>query len=248
MRISKFQGRMIGSALALAGLALAAAAQAHDLRMSGAWRLSQPPQPPLRTADGQEPPLTEDGRRLLDERLAEQAAGRSTDGVETACLPPGVPRLMTTEPPFIIVQTPVKVTFLHEYQHTIRHIHLNEDHPSDDEIDPFFGGTSVGHWEGDVLVVRTRRFNDQIRLDAAGTPQSADSQITERFRVLDDGARLENIVTVEDPANYASAWSTRLVYDRSDQTALKEDVCAYKLLHPNLRERINAGPAGAPAS
>lgn len=213
-------------------------ASAQDMRLSGSWQLPNGAVEQLTTADGKPAPYTAAAQEILQARLSEQSRGQSTDGVEVSCLPPGIPRLMTTATPFTFILTPSKVTLLHEFQHTIRHVHLNEDMPSEDDIDPFFGGTSVGRWDGNVLVVKTGRFNDQIRLDSAGSPQSADATITERFKVSDDGTTLENLITIEDPENYSAPWTARIVYNRSDVSHLKEDVCAYKILHPTLRSRI----------
>lgn len=208
---------------------------AQDMRMAGAWVLEQSAPNPLTTLDGRPAPYTDAARQLLAERMAQGTAG---DAVETDCLPPGIPRLMTTNVPFKVLITPAKVTMLHEFQHTIRHIPLDEFMPSDEDIDPFFGGTSIGRWEGNTLVVQTGRFNDMIRLDAAGSPQSSQAKITERFTVSDDGKTLENIILVEDSENYTAPWTTKLVYSATDVPLHKEDICAYRLLAPSLRDRI----------
>ena len=227
---------MVATAAILAVTSLASA-NAQDMRLAGSWVLSGPAPTQLKATDGSEAPYTAQARALLAERLA---AGPAGDAVETACLPPGIPRLMTTEPPFTVLITPSKVTILHEFQHTIRHIHLNEDMPAEEDIDPFFGGTSVGRWDGNALVVTTGRFNDQIRLDAAGSPQSENAVITERFEVSADGSSLTNSISVNDPANYTRPWTATLSYNRSDVVQLKEDVCAYKLLAPSLRAQVDA--------
>lgn len=229
--------RSMVTATAIFAVATLAQANAQDLRMSGSWVLATPVEGPLKASDGSEAPYNDAARALLAERMAAGAAGDPTDA---ACLPPGIPRLMTTEPPFTIVITPAKVTLLHEFQHTIRHIHLNEEMPSEDDIDPFFGGTSVGRWDGNSLLVTTGRFNDQIRLDKAGSPQSANAIINERFTVSADGSTLVDEITITDPENYTRPWTTSLTYNRSDVVQLKEDVCAYKLLAPSLQALINA--------
>lgn len=230
----------LASSVLLAGAVTLAPAHAQDMRLAGSWKLNKPLITPLRTTDNAPPPYTAQGASILKQRLDEQAKGKSSDGVETRCLPPGNPRLMTTDRPFTILITPQKVTLLHEFQHTIRHVYLNEELPSEDDVDPFFGGTSVGHWEGDTLVIKTARFNDQIQLDASGTPQSENSQITERYRVINNGQTLENTILVEDPDNYTAPWTTRIEYDKSDVVHLAEDICAYKLLDQALRDRVDA--------
>ena len=232
------QLRTMVTVAAIAAVTSLSPAAAQDLRMSGSWVLSAPVHGSLKTAAGTDAPYTAAARAVLAERMA---AGISGDPVDSACLPPGIPRLMTTQPPFSVLITPVKVTMLHEFQHTIRHIHLNEDMPAEEDIDPFFGGTSVGRWDGNTLVVTTARFNDQIWLDQAGSPQSENAVITERFTVSEDGGKLVNQITIEDAANYTQPWTATLSYYRSDVVQRKEDVRAYKLLAPSLRAQIDSG-------
>lgn len=229
---------LAATAVSVSGLSPAVA---QDIRMAGNWVLAAPVEAPLKTTNGASAPYKAEARTVLEQRMS---AGLSADPVDRDCLPPGIPRAMTFPRPFTVVITPAKVTMLLEFQHTIRHVHLNEDFPSNDDIDPFFGGTSVGEWDGNALVVTTARFNDQIWLDSAGSPQSENSKITERFEVSADGNSMLSTITVEDPDNYTAPWSTQLAFVRSSAAMLQEDICAYKLMPESLRSRLASQNAG----
>ena len=72
------------------------------------------------------------------------------------CLPPGVPGSTQQPYPMQIVQTPTQVIFLYEAYHLFRVVPLDKPHPSD--LDPTWMGNSVGHWDGDTLVVDVTGF------------------------------------------------------------------------------------------
>jgi len=239
----KIPARQIGglTALALSVLALPAAAAAAPADLAGLWRLDGPFQPEMKTADGKEPPLKPEARRLLQQRIAARRAGKSGDGVEI-CLPPGTPRIMWMDRPFMLVVTPAKVTLLHEYQHTIRHIPLDEASPPADQLDPTYGGTSVGRWEGDTLVIETTGFNDLTQLDQAGLPHSTELKVVERLRLVDGGSTLEDVVTITDPQAYERPWTARVAFKRAPGVQMEEDVCAERLLDPTLVESLNKQP------
>src|SRR2546430_13904578 len=77
---------------------------------------------------------------------------RGIDDPTSRCLPAGVPRsVMLGLFPQKIVQTPKEIVVLYEYMNTFRVIALNGKHP--DDLLPSYMGDSVGHWEGDTLVV-----------------------------------------------------------------------------------------------
>ncbi len=125
-------------------------------------------------------------------------------------MPHGMPRLMESPYPIEIVQTPGRITFLHEVAHNTRRIWLSRDHPK--HVALTFLGDSVGHWEGDTLVVDTTGLNDRTFIDDEGSSHSTQEHVVERYRKIDDGAGLELIMTVEDPVTLEHSYSYRRVY------------------------------------
>jgi hypothetical protein len=220
------------AALSLAGAALAQGAP----NLAGTWRIAEPFQPAMKTADGKLPPMKPAAKKIYDQRIAARRAGKTEDIIEV-CLPPGTPRIMWQQGPFMLLQQPKKITIVHEFQHTLRHIYMDEKLPAGDDVNFLYGGDSVGRFEGDTLVVESNGFNDQTQLDTAGLPHSPEMKVTERYRLLDPNT-LENRVTITDPANYTAPWTARITYRRDSAAELKEDICAIKLVDPALRDRL----------
>jgi hypothetical protein len=168
---------------------------------------------------GVEIPLTPQGEALYKSRVARLGK----DDPEARCLPPGVPRLTTTPYPFRFVQTPNYIAILYEGgTHTWRQIFMDGRKPSKFAED-LWNGESVGHWEGDTLVVETTGFNDKTWIDAAGVPHSTELKVTERIRRLDaDNMEIVNIV--DDPVMYTKQWSFT-TYPKRLQGELLEYIC-----------------------
>jgi hypothetical protein len=190
----------------------------------------------LRTSDGKAPPLSEQGRATQQSRTAALRKGDDQDPV-TRCLRPGTPRILVQGTPFLLLQTPRKVTFVHQFQHVLRHVPLGASLPAPDDLEPTWGGTAVGRIEGDTLVVETSGFHETLWMDRTGLPQSAAARITERIRLVGRNT-LEDVVTVDDAQNYTKPWTMTLRFRRADGTELKEDICAEKLLDPALKKSI----------
>ncbi|MBV9742245.1 MAG: hypothetical protein JO099_00660 [Acidobacteriia bacterium] len=170
-------------------------------------------------ATGIEPPFTPQGETLYKARLADLGK----DDPEARCLPPGVPRLNTTPYPFRFVQTPTYIAILYEGgTHTWRQIFMDGRKPSQ-FADDLWNGESIGHWEGDTLVVETTGFNEKTWIDAAGVPHSTHLKVTERFRRLDaDNMEIVNII--EDPVMYTKPWSFT-IYPKRLKGELLEYIC-----------------------
>src|ERR1700730_8080671 len=97
----------------------------------------------------------------------ENYASRATADTEGKCYLPGVPRITYMPFPFQILQEPILITVLYEYDHAIRYFHMDgSKHPSG-HID-FWMGDSRGRWEGETLVVDSVHFNDETWFDRAG--------------------------------------------------------------------------------
>ncbi|MEO6376535.1 MAG: hypothetical protein ABIO37_00815, partial [Caulobacteraceae bacterium] len=86
--------------------------------------------------------------------------------------------------------------------------------------------------------VETAGFNDQIRVDEAGLPESADARVVERIRKVDANT-LEDRVTITDPKNYTAPWVARVTFKRVPGGLLAQHICAEKLFPepPNARPR-----------
>jgi hypothetical protein len=189
----------------------------------------------LRTVDGKAPPLNAAGRKLQRERLSQIRAGKSQDPMRL-CLPPGTPRDMLSPGPFMLIQTPAKITMLHENRHLVRHVYLDGPLQLEDP-DPWWEGHFSGYWDGNVLVIETAGFNGEQWLDASGLPQSPDMKVVERFTLVDQDT-LEDLITIEDPAFYSSPWSARLRFRRLPGEArhLVQHECSESLLEYPLKE------------
>jgi hypothetical protein len=130
-------------------------------------------------------------------RVLESYRNRAIDDPTARCLPPGVPRVHSVGLfPIQIAQLPDHIIILYEYMNVFRVIPLNVPHPED--LEPSYLGDSVGHWEGDTLVVDITSFNDRTWLIGAGTFHGENLHITEEWnRVSTD--RIDYEATMEDP-------------------------------------------------
>jgi hypothetical protein len=108
--------------------------------------------------------------------------------------------------------------------HTVRTIYMDgRQHPAD--LQPTYYGYSVGHWEGDTLVVDTRGFNETFWMDRAGTPHTEQLRFVERFTRTDFNT-MEYQVEITDPGAYTAPWKTNVFRMRFNaNNELFEYVC-----------------------
>jgi len=140
------------------------------------------------------------------------------------CYKPGVPRLTYLPFPFQIVQSPQAVTIFYEYVHNYRTIHLNRKTHLEG-ID-FWNGDSIGHWEGNTLVVDVANFNDQTWFDKAGNFHSEALHVVERY-TRTDASTITYEATIEDPNVFTRSWkiAVPLVLHREPNFRLLEYEC-----------------------
>jgi hypothetical protein len=128
----------------------------------------------------------------------------SKEDPEANCLPAGIPR--GSPYPWRIVQTPTHYFILFEGNiHSYRQIFMNAKHPEDP--DPTWFGHSVGHWEGNTLVVDTVGFNDKFWFDYKGHPHTEKLHTIERYARTDLG-HMSIEVTIDDPGAYTKPFTT----------------------------------------
>jgi hypothetical protein len=214
--------------LALSAATLAARAQAiYDPppgeNFQGVW-LIQGEHSTVRTLDGKLPPMTAVAAKRYAAAVKARRAGKADFDTIRTCRPHGFPRILFAAYPIEILQEPSQVTFIHEIHHMPRMVYLDASLPKLEDLDPNWMGLSVGHWEGDTLVVDSQGFNDLTTLDTAGLPHSSEMRVAERIRKL-NADTLEDVITITDPKTFTAPWSTRVTYRRQPGLRLKEYVC-----------------------
>jgi hypothetical protein len=178
--------------------------------------------------DGQVPPLTAEGRQ----RLADTRSGQSNGPFFTTanfsyydrCITRGVtgsilPSLYGDA--MRIVQSPTEVAISYEMLHDTRVIPLDGRPPADAGVRQYMG-SSVGHWEGNTLVVETTNMTDELTVGRM--PHSEDMKLTERFTRIDP-EMIDYVVTVEDPRTFERPWTFRLTLTTQPDYELLEYSC-----------------------
>jgi len=163
------------------------------------------------------------------ELVTKRMADNSKDNPDAHCLPMGIMQLDSHPYPKKIIQTPKEVLMIYEASGTtVREIFLDgRPLPKKEDVEPWWNGYSVGHWEGDTLVVETTGLMDDGWLDVRGSPLTSAAKLTERIRRLNYGY-LEIKVTIDDPKAYTKPFDA-IVYSRIMPTSQpSEFVCIDK--------------------
>jgi hypothetical protein len=159
------------------------------------------------------------------ERVVRQ--GRFSDPLSLG-YPPGMLRNMNMPYGIQIVVRPEMVWIIHEGPH-VRYIYTDgRPFPPADELWPTFEGYSIGHWEGDTLVVETASIKGGIPVDRTGLVFSDKLRVTERMRKISETV-FENQMTIEDPIALTGPWNVRRVYNkREDEYPRMENVPVFE--------------------
>ena len=163
------------------------------------------------------------------ELVKKRMADNSKDNPDAHCLPMGIMQLDSHPYPKKIIQTAAELVMIYEASGTtVREVFLDgRPLPKKDDVEPWWNGYSVGHWEGDTLVIETNNLMDDGWLDVRGSPLTSGAKLTERIRRLNYGY-LEIKVTIDDPKAYTKPFVAE-VYSRIMPTSqLSEFVCIDK--------------------
>jgi hypothetical protein len=186
-------------------------------------------QPTYRMADVSNPNLKPWVKEAMKKDNDEILGGKIAFSARSSCLPGGVPVFMLFGgPPIYFIQSKDKVLMIYEGDHQVRHIYLNVPHSKNPK--PSWYGESVGHYEGDTLVVDTVGQNTKTVVDAYRTPHTDKLHVVERWKLINDGKTLEVNLTVDDPDTFNESWSTFQRYQRGAAT-LQEEACAENNQH-----------------
>jgi hypothetical protein len=157
---------------------------------------------------------------LLKKRMGEN----SKDNPDAHCLPLGLMQLHMHVQPRKIIQSPDEVVILYEAQSGLRQIFTDGRLLPTPDVLPWWYGYSIGHWEGDTLVVETTGFRDDVWLDINGSPLTNTGKMIERFRRPNYGS-LEIEVTIDDPKVYTKPFTVKVNQRLMPDTELIEFIC-----------------------
>ena len=152
-------------------------------------------------------------REILRKRNDLVLAGKAPSfGID--CGPIGGAAFLVRTPnqPYYFVQAPDRVIIINQDDHQFRHIYMTAAHSIN--LKPSWSGESIGHYEGDELVVDTVGISAGAPVDRFFTPHTDKIHMVERFKVLPGGDRLDVRVHVEDPGAFTVPWDARISYDR----------------------------------
>jgi hypothetical protein len=161
------------------------------------------------------------------------------DSPQANCVPPGMPGIMSQPYPIEILYTPGMVTVIAEAYMQVRHIYT-DGRPHPDDPDLTYNGNSIGHWDGDTLVVDSVGFTKDTPLGMnMGTRHSEKMHIVERLQ-LKDAKTLDITTTIDDPEALTKPFSRTVTYARHPDWTLAEYIC-----QQNNRNSVDAsGKAG----
>jgi hypothetical protein len=180
--------------------------------LSGLWHAT-----PKWDTDLKDSEVQQWAREQAQQRLANPASLSWS----VLCLPPGP--MVTFTGPLKIVHTPQLVAVMYEVPNNFRQIFLDgRSLPNDPN--PTWQGYSVGHWDGDTLVVESNGFNDKSWVGRPGFPHTEALRVTERYRRRDFG-HMDVQITFDDSKTFARPWTatSELLYD--PDTEMLEYVC-----------------------
>jgi hypothetical protein len=144
-------------------------------------------------------------REALEKQNALALAEKNGETRQARCWELGVPDIHEAPQPLYFIQTPAEIVM---YQgHRARHVWMNVPHSNN--LAPSWYGESVGHYEGDTLVVDTIGQNEKTFVDGYRTPHTTQLHVVERFHVVNGGKGLDVAFTVDDPGTFYKPWSGR---------------------------------------
>ena len=215
--------------LLIAVTAVPLAAQQKRPDLNGVWQGPYTPDLSRTLPQGQTIPFTPYG----EERFKKVDPANNPDGF---CLPVGPARGFQAPAPFQLVQNDNTIAVLFENQRIFRIIYLDgTKHPDDIADYPEWMGHSVGHWEGDKLVVDTVGANERTWLDTQGHEHSDKLHLTETFEKTGTD-NIHYTVTFEDPVFFAKPWTSPRDFKRQN-TRIMSYSC-----EENEKDRIHLLP------
>ena len=170
-------------------------------------------------------PKAAEYNKLYQEKAKE---GVRFDDPATQCYPAGMPRIMTRYGSLMMLQYPTAIFMVSRLSNEYRVIYLDgRARIPESNLDRNWGGESLGHWEGNTLVVETEGFTDENHMIQAGIKASKKLKMTERYRMINDNNTLVMELTMTDPDNWVGEWKHVKFRDRVLRSDVREANCIY---------------------
>jgi len=185
-------------------------------------------QPTYRIGDVSNPNLKQWAKEVMKKDNDEVLAGKIAYTPYSSCHPSGVPAIDLQGGPIFFVQTPKEVLMLLQQDNQVRHIYL--DVPHSKNVKPSWYGESVGHYDGDTLVVDTMGLATKSFVDNYRTPHTDKMHVVERFQLIDGGKQMQIRISVDNPDTFNQPWQGLRTYRRMSG-ALEEEICAENNQH-----------------
>jgi hypothetical protein len=182
-------------------------------------------QPTFRVADLANANVKPWAKEIMRRENEKVLAGGIGYTPRSSCMPAGVPAFMMypVAEPLYFLQTPKQVTMIFAGNAETRRVYLDVPHSASPK--PSWYGESVGHYEGDTLVIDTIGLNARTYVDNYRTPHTEKLHVIERWRLNDD-MTLEVIFTVDDPDTFNAPWTAAYHFRRIQRPIVYEEVCA----------------------
>ena len=158
-------------------------------------------------------PLSSAGQAFVGRNAAAMQAGKIMQTAWVSCRPGAISTMTMPREKIVVLESAGEATILFEMPRMVRRIRMNGSHPQ--ALAPGYVGDSVGHWEGNTLVVDTLGFNGYAELDARGQPTSPRLHTIERFTPSADGGSIDIETTIEDPEYYAQPFTIQRSWKKS---------------------------------
>ena len=186
--------------------------------------------------------LTPAAQKEMDAYTAAQKIGKVYHDDIGACWPAGLPIIMTRVWPIAMVQGPTAIYMISGFMNSVRTVFLDgRPHTDPDLVVRSFNGESIGHWDGDTLVVDTTGFVDDHHWIDNGLVATDALHVVERMKLLNNANTLEIEYTFEDPKSFEGKFSSTKRFRRMEDTDITEASCLPDLnAHmPSTHSQVN---------
>jgi len=172
------------------------------------------------------PTWTAKGQQIYDEYQEYAKAGRRFSEPTAECFPAGMPRLMTRYGSLMMLQYPTAIFMVSRLNNEYRAIWLDgRAREPEASRDYNWNGESIGHWEGDTLVVETTGFTDENHLIQQGVFTGDQLKVIERIQVINDGNTMVTEYIMTDPEHWEGEWRHIKFRDRMLRADVREANC-----------------------